>query len=239
VAILSKTLNAANTPNLLTDLDIVCNRRPGRGPALSRLLRYADVTQQDLAAAIDVDHSAVSHWVSEKKNPSYENLRKALAFMRVDHALVVKHLGQVIQQDAVADVLRAKLEPRTIQVTLDDLLKIYTEEDADKREALVYSVVMEPIVTAQAVRAMAGDTKAAQWVAERDERIRERLKLKGVGEVAKPSSRQLDWLNGKVYKDKVPASQENGSEVRGGEVEVLPEADKTLEDGQIPIHIQS
>jgi transcriptional regulator with XRE-family HTH domain len=205
---MSTTLNATNTPNLLNDLDIVCQRRPGRGPAFSRLLDYAQVTQRQLAEAIGVDHSAVSHWISEKKNPSYANLRKALAFLQVDHALVVKSLGQLIKQDSVADVLRARLAPRTIQVTLDDLLKIYTDEDPDKREQLICRVVMEPITAAMAVKAMAGDVRAAQWMDGRQEKLEVRIRLKATSE-RKPqvSTRGQDYLSGRISPLKKPQSE--------------------------------
>lgn len=209
---MSETLNPQNTPNLLTDLDIVSKRRPGRGQALARLLSYAGVTQREAGEALGLDESALSHWISERKNPSFENLRKFLAFIEVDHALVVKNLGHVIQQDAVADVLRARLNPRTIQVTLDELLKIYTEEDPDKREELIFSVVMEPIVTAQAVKAMAGDTKAAQWIDAREAKVNERIRLKGIGTMQPVSALQAAWARGDVYvKDDLPAETEKES----------------------------
>jgi transcriptional regulator with XRE-family HTH domain len=197
---MSNTLNFANTPNLLNDLDIVCQRRSGRGAAFSRLLGYAKVTQNQVAEAIGVDHSAVSHWISEKKNPSYENLRKVLAFLEVDHALVIKHLGHVIKSDALNDVRHARLDLRTVQVTLDDLLRIYEEEDPDKREELIFKVVMEPIVTAMAVKAMAGDVRAAQWMDGRQEKLEERLRLKNISEKRPQSDLAKRWLRGEVIQ---------------------------------------
>jgi transcriptional regulator with XRE-family HTH domain len=193
-----QTLNAANTPNLPTDLDILCQRLPGRGAALKRLLGYAGVNQEQLAEAIEVDKSAVSQWISEKKNPSYANLRKCFAHLQIDHNLVVRKLGRLIQADAVNDVLRARLKPEEVKVNLDDLLNVCTETDPDKREELIHKAVMEPVVIAQALKAMAGDTKAAQWIDARQTKIEDKIRLKNPGALQMTQATK-DWLDGKNY----------------------------------------
>jgi transcriptional regulator with XRE-family HTH domain len=196
----SKTLNAANCPDLVTDLDIVCKRWPGRGAALKRLLGYAGVKQSQLAEALGVDHASVSYWISEKNNPSYTNLRKILAFLEIDQNLVIKNLGRLIQTDTVNDVLNARLKPYELKITLEDLMNVCTETDPDKREELIHKAVMEPVVIAQALKAMGGDTRAAQWMDNRQTKLEEKIRLKDMSDGPQRSEQYKTWLSGDVYQ---------------------------------------
>ena len=166
---MSRTITTTSNPDLLEDLRLIAEGRPGKGLAFQRLVRLAGITQTRLAERVGLDRSTISHWISERIWPPSEKMLEALRSLEIDEARLIQLFGDQVKQERLRAVLSGRLSGQNASVTMADLVRELDNqniEDADQRELIVLRALREPILKAQGIKALT-DTKAAMLILER------------------------------------------------------------------------
>jgi len=111
------------------DLQIVARDLPGKGPALSRLIRDAKVTHVAIANHLHCDRSAVGHWIVERKWPKPQRLMDLLTFLKIDTKLLTEAATLLLGGQGAREVLRGSGALSLLEVTADEVLDLIKGQD--------------------------------------------------------------------------------------------------------------
>jgi transcriptional regulator with XRE-family HTH domain len=159
-----KILDAKN-PKVVQAVEVIARRAPGFGSAFRDLRKLAGLSQAAVAKALEVNSAAVSHWESNRHCPTLEVLRRALFTMHVDVRLLQEHFGADMTAYVSTDTKEAAFKVAEVIVSMKDA-------NLDEIEAAMFDRFGPMIIAAQVKKALDGDTKAAEWVLQRNTRRR-------------------------------------------------------------------
>jgi transcriptional regulator with XRE-family HTH domain len=159
-----KILDAKN-PKVVQAVEVVARRAPGFGSAFRELRTLAGLSQAAVARALDINETAVSHWEKNRHTPTLEVLRRALFAMRIDIRLLQEHFGADMAAYVSTDSKDAAFKVAEVIVSMKDA-------DLDELEAALFDRFGPMIIAAQVKKALEGDTRAAEWVLQRNARYK-------------------------------------------------------------------
>jgi transcriptional regulator with XRE-family HTH domain len=158
-------------PEVLQDVEICAKAMPGKGAAFRRLRLRGGLTQKQVATALGMDRTVLTHWEAEKHWPPPENLRKALTHIGIDSAVMLKFFGVTLYGDRADQALKAQVCPTTAALTLAEI--ILKESDADEIQRQIHNAMDKLVLAALVLKALSGDVRAIEAYFARSDRYAE------------------------------------------------------------------
>jgi|ERR1051326_1189659 transcriptional regulator with XRE-family HTH domain len=178
---MSRTLDGPEVTKLVA---IIAAEAPGSGAALRELRKMAGLSQRAVAEAIGLSKTVLSHYEAERHRPKADVLRNMLLTLRVDIRIVSAHLGGTVALDVNTDLQSAVLKVSQTVASLPDA-------DAETIEEALLERYGAHIIAAQVAKALAGDAKAAGFVLERGDRLRDERRRQKHSDGANTSAAQF------------------------------------------------